>query len=351
MPSAKKPAWQSALLSAWAHRGTLACALWPLSLIYSFLWRLRQALYRHRLVASQQVDALVIVVGNVIAGGAGKTPTVIELVRHLRAKNLQVGVISRGYGGSAAQTLEVTPASSAQEVGDEPILIQRATGAPVFVGADRPAAARALLQRYPATQIIVSDDGLQHYALYRDLEVCVFDNRGVGNGWLLPAGPLREPWPRRSVATAGQQEGRSLVLHTGDQPTFAGARAQRHLASYAISNSGQQISLSALAEPGAKPVLALAGIAQPEVFFAMLPTAGVKVAKTLALPDHYHFDSYLRNEYEGYQLICTEKDASKLWQVAPSALAVPLVQQAEPAFWTALDNCLQELLATKASKL
>jgi tetraacyldisaccharide 4'-kinase len=197
----------------------------------------------------------------------------------------------------------------------------------------------------------VCDDGLQHYALHRDLEVCVFDNRGCGNGWLLPAGPLREPWPRQALTQAGQSSERLLVLHTGTEPAFTGYRATRTLAPEGLLSDGTRIALGELPTDGGKPLFAVAGIAQPQAFFDMLEGLGISLAGTLALPDHYDFDSYLRIPHEGYRLICTEKDAQKLWQVAPDAIAVALVQTAEPAFWSALDTSVDALLSGQLSSL
>jgi tetraacyldisaccharide 4'-kinase len=209
----------------------------------------------------------------------------------------------------------------------------------VFVAERRIDAARALLAAYPHTQLIVSDDGLQHLALQRDLEIGVFDDRGVGNGWLLPAGPLREPWPRPL----------DWVLHTGQQPAFAGFQAQRTLSPVAYRADGSQVALSDLTaaarQPGAKPLLALAAIAQPEAFFAMLQAAGVQVAQQIGLPDHYNFDSSLPREYDGYELICTEKDAVKLWPICPDALALPLVCTLPAAFFQQLEARTAKLLA------
>ncbi len=310
---------------------------------------MRRQLYRWGIFPIQRVDAVVIVVGNVIVGGAGKTPTVIELVRHLKQQGLQVGVITRGYGRNRATCLEVHPAADPASVGDEPLLLQHATQVPVIVGSQRAQAAHMLLDLHPATQVIVCDDGLQHYGLYRDLEVCVFDNRGLGNGWLLPAGPLREHWPTACVATAGQHPQRQLALHTGNKPAFAGFRAQRTLAPIALRRDGTTVGLESLREAVGKPWAAIAGIAQPEAFFGMLRQQGIPLAQTFALPDHYDFDSLPRNIYEGYSLICTEKDAAKLWQHAPDALAVPLIQTAEPAFYTTLDQRIAQLLNAKLS--
>lgn len=349
MPGATRPALQSALLRAWTRRGLVASVLWPWSLLFGALGALRRQLYQWGLLTSRHVDALVIVVGNVVAGGAGKTPTVIALVQHLQAQHHRVGVISRGYGRQRSDCLEVLPHSAPEDVGDEPLLVRRSTDAPVFVGRSRHEAATALLAHYPDTQIIVCDDGLQHYGLYRDLEICVFDDRGCGNSWLLPAGPLREGWPRRAVPRAGQHPERLLVLHTGSRPAFAGYTAQRSLAPAGVRQDGTQVALTTLLAPAAPPLVAVAGIGQPESFFSMLRALGLPLAKTVALPDHYDFDSWSRNEYAGHTLICTEKDAAKLWPRAPDAVAIPLVLTAEPAFWAALDTHIASVLAAKLS--
>lgn len=350
MNAASRPALQRILLHAWTQRNGLAWLLWPLSRIFQCLVWLRRTLYRQGILKTRRVDALTIVVGNVIAGGAGKTPTVMAIVQHLRGRGWDVGVVSRGYGRrNSTACVEVHGDSRPEEVGDEPLLIQRNCQVPVFVGPTRFAAASALLTLYPRIGVIICDDGLQHYGLYRDLEVCVFDDRGCGNGWMLPAGPLREPWPRQAVASAGQGPNRLLVLHTGSHPAFAGYTAQRSLAPYAVGRDGVQVPLERLRAPDAKPVMALAGIAQPENFFAMLRALQLPVQQTLAFPDHYQFDSEIVISHGGYTLVCTEKDAAKLWSLVPEALAIPLVFEPEPAFLHALDAALAPLRATQLS--
>ncbi|MES2581291.1 MAG: tetraacyldisaccharide 4'-kinase [Pseudomonadota bacterium] len=350
MAGALRPALQRILLRAWTGRSWLACLLWPVSLVFCCLVWLRRQLYRHGFFNTQRVNAITIVVGNVVAGGAGKTPTVMALVHHLRAQGLGVGVVSRGYGRhNSMACVEVQEDSRPGDVGDEPLLIRRSCQVPVFVGPTRIEAATALLARHPQTRVIICDDGLQHYGLHRDLEICVFDDRGCGNGWYLPAGPLREGWPRRAVARVGQRPDRLLVLHTGSQPAFAGYTAQRSLAPFAVGRDGVHIPLEALRAPGNKPLMAVAGIAQPEAFFAMLRALALPLAHSLALPDHYAFDSASTILHGGYRLICTEKDAAKLWPLAPDALAVPLVFAPEAAFFSALDAALAPLLSAKLS--
>jgi tetraacyldisaccharide 4'-kinase len=339
MRAASQPAWQRSLMRHWQGRGWLAWLLWPLSLLLGLLVRLRQGLYRSGLLKPARLPVPVIVVGNVVAGGAGKTPVVMALARHLQARGLRPGVISRGYGRHTQDCREVLAHSHARDVGDEPLLIQRRTGIPVFVAPRRVDAARALLARHPETNVLICDDGLQHYALARDIEICVFDERGVGNGWLLPAGPLREPWPRPV----------DLVLHTGNRPAFSGFTAQRALASHATRADGSRVELDALKNASAKPLLALAAIARPEAFFAMLQAQGLPLTRTLPLPDHYDFSHWQRPSEQDYTLLCTEKDAVKLWEQHPDALAVALEFSPEPAFLAALDRLLAQAFDAKLS--
>ncbi len=350
MAGALRPALQRILLRAWTGRTGVALLLWPVSLIFQCLAGFRRQLYQLGVARTRRVDAVTIVVGNVVAGGAGKTPTVMALVQHLQAQGLSVGVVSRGYGRqNSAACVEVQANSRPADVGDEPLLIQHHCRVPVFVGPTRFEAATALLARHPQARVIICDDGLQHYALYRDLEICVFDDRGCGNGWHLPAGPLRESWPRKAVARVGQRADRLLVLHTGGQPAFAGYTAQRSLAPFAVGRDGVRVPLEALRATGAKPLMALAGIAQPEAFFTMLRALPLPLAQTLALPDHYTFDSESTIFHGGYRLICTEKDAAKLWPLASDALAIPLVFAPEAAFFSAVDAALAPLLGAKLS--
>jgi tetraacyldisaccharide 4'-kinase len=333
------------LQTAWLTRGGLACLLWPLAQLYGLIVRLRRALYRHGLLPSERFGVPVVVVGNVIAGGAGKTPLVIALVRHLQAQQLAVGVISRGYGRSGADCVEVTSTAPLAQTGDEPALIRRATGAPVFVARQRTEALRALLSAHPATAVVVCDDGLQHYALQRDIEIAAFDDRGTGNGWLLPAGPLREPWPAR------RQSGLDLVLHTGQHPAFEGFSSSRQLADDAWSQAGHRVALAGLQ---GRPLTALAGIASPQAFFAMLRDRGLTLEATIALPDHHPFSEADLAGLQGRTVLCTEKDAVKLFDLPAAAgldlLAVPLVFSPEPAFFAAFDALLAPRLSPLPSK-
>ena len=322
---------QSALLHAWTGKGPLARLLWPISQLYGALVALRRQLFLRGILRSQRAQAFVIVVGNVVAGGAGKTPTVIAVVQHLRSHGYQVGVVSKGYGRQATDCREVSPGANPHDVGDEPIVIQHAAQVPVFVGPDRHRTAQALLAQYPGTKVLVCDDGLQDYSLWRDLEICVFDDRACGNGWLLPAGPLREPWPRHPLACAGQSDQTLLVVNTSGAPQPGQFGARRTLASHARNQQGQFIALEQLQEPGRLPLKAVAGIARPQLFFDMLRQTGLQLSATLALADHDSYGQQTARSLGNFELICTEKDAPKLWLIAPNAWSVALLQTLDPA--------------------
>jgi len=286
------------LQAAWRTRGPLAIVLWPLSLVYGLLRRLHR-----RFVHVETLPAPVVVVGNFIVGGAGKTPTVIALVAMLRRHGYRPGVVSRGHGRDNDAVLEVDADTPASRCGDEPRLLQRRLGVPVVVGRDRVAAARELLRRHRDVDILVSDDGLQHRRLPRVAQVLVFDERGIGNGWLLPAGPLREPLPTRVPAA-------SVVLYNAPAPSTAwpGHVARRSLAgavSLADWWAGRAPSHDTLAQLAGRPILAAAGMAQPDRFFDMLAAAG------LPLPDHHGYAT-LPWPADTADVVVTEKDAVKL---------------------------------------
>ena len=325
------------LRTAWQSRGPLAWALWPLSLLFGAVAAVDRRKQARR---TQRLPVPVIVIGNVVAGGAGKTPTTLAVVRHLQARGWQPGIVSRGYGraageGAAGAPQEVTPTSDPRTVGDEPLLLRQRVGVPVFVAAQRADAGRALLAAHPGVDILVCDDGLQHLKLTRDVEIAVFDRRGIGNGWHLPAGPLREPWPRPVDWVLRTEPSPPLALPPGAQ-AFEATRA---LAPDAVRADGSTVPLAALRGPATR-LVAVAGIARPEAFFDMLRAGGLTLHDTVALPDHYDFNSWQRPPDKRETLICTEKDALKLWRHDPAALAVPLVLDVPAAFFTALDGRL-----------
>lgn len=334
-------------------RGWLSGLLWPVSLLYRGLTAIRRQLYAMGALRVHRLDVPVIVVGNVVLGGAGKTPCTIALVHHLRSKGWCPGVVSRGHGRQTLGTTAVRHDSSAREVGDEPLLIHRHTGVPVCVAVRRVDAARALLAAHPHVNVLVCDDGLQHLALGRDLAIVVFDDRGAGNGWTLPAGLLREPWPpspgspfRPDMVLRQRREGEpdnGAPVETVGMPVFD---AVRRLADSATGPQGQRMPLAQLHGPS---LTAVAGIARPEMFFSMLRARGLTAAREVALPDHADTTAYAALLLDaGHALICTEKDAVKLFPLLPpgethQAWAVPLELQPDPAFFAAVDAHLAAL--------
>ncbi len=296
------------LQRAWRGRGPLACALLPLAALYGAVTALRRAFYRIGWLRSTRLPVPVIIVGNLLAGGAGKTPTVIAVVALLRRHGYTPGIVSRGYGRSGDAFADVTPETPVAKAGDEPLLLRLRTGAPVMVGRDRAGAGLELLRRHPHVDIIVSDDGLQHLALARDAQVLVFDERGAGNGWLLPAGPLREAIP-------ADVPPRSVVLYNASSAStrLNGTLAQRSLAGAVGLQAwwqGEAATMDALAALRGRPLIAAAGVARPGRFFEMLRSAGLAFA-ALPLPDHHDFTT-LPWPPETPNVIATEKDAVKL---------------------------------------
>jgi tetraacyldisaccharide 4'-kinase len=280
----------------------------PMQLLRPLSWLLA-GLARLLRKAPQTVPVPVVVVGNLIVGGAGKTPTVLALVRVLQAAGWRPGVISRGHGRRGDGVQQVRSDSSAAEVGDEPLLIHRRSGVPVWVGRRRVAVARALCAAHPAVDVLVSDDGLQHRALPRQVELIVFDERGAGNGLRLPAGPLREALPLALSA-------RQCLLYNAAAPTtpLPGALACRRLGP-AVALADWRAGRTAhanqpLATLRGRPLLAVAGIAAPERFFSMLEAEGLTLRR-LPLPDHHDYTT-LPWPAGTADVVTTEKDAVKL---------------------------------------
>lgn len=296
------------LQAAWLRRGPLAIALWPVSLLFGAVAALRRALFRTGLKSTGCLSVPVVVVGNLIVGGAGKTPTTLALVELLRRHGRTPGIVSRGFGREGDAVVMVEPGDAATAAGDEPLLLRLRSRAPVAVGRDRVAAGVALLARHPEVDVVLSDDGLQHLPLGRNVQVIVFDERGAGNGWLLPAGPLREP-----VASAPPPH--SVVVYNAPAPStpWPGHVARRGLAGVVELVAwwrGEPASLDALHALRGRPVLAAAGVARPGRFFGMLREAGLTVAE-LPLPDHHDFTT-VPWPAGTPDVVVTEKDAVKL---------------------------------------
>ncbi len=322
---------EAIMTRAWLRRGPLACALWPFSLLFRALSSLRAGLYRAGVLKAQRLPVPVVVVGNIFIGGTGKTPLTIWLAQALRDAGFNPGVVSRGHGAEGEAPRAVTCQSSTREVGDEPLLIARRAGVPVFVGRKRAEAGRALLAAHPEVDVLITDDGLQHYALARDAEVLLFDGRGVGNGWLLPAGPLREGPARRRDFTVVNAPliTPQLAASVGGAPfrmQLVGDVAER------LGDPGERLPLSAFA---GRRVLAAAGIGNPGRFFALLRGAGLAFAE-MPLPDHYDFRD---NPFAGVDadvILITEKDAVKCRQLDnlkddPRLWVVPVTARIDPA--------------------
>jgi tetraacyldisaccharide 4'-kinase len=298
------------LVAAWyAPRPTaLSLLLAPLALLFAAVVALRCALYRAGILKAERLPATVVVIGNITAGGSGKTPLVAALARMLEERGFHPGVVSRGHGrnGHDGTPLLVTAETDAALSGDEPLLLARA-GLRVAVARDRVAAARALLAAHPACNVIIADDGLQHYRLARDFEIAVVDAaRGLGNGCPLPAGPLREPRSRLdqvdaivALVTAGASAPR--LIPNAYRMTLDGAIFRRV--------DGAAVESPATAFTGAG-VHALAGIGNPQRFFDHLASLGIRPA-THALPDHHRFVASDLALPGARAILMTEKDAVK----------------------------------------
>jgi tetraacyldisaccharide 4'-kinase len=290
----------------------------PLAALYGALVRLRRRLYRGGALRSQRLAVPVVVVGNITAGGAGKTPLVIALVEGLRARGFQPGVVSRGYGGTERAPRLLASEPDPAQVGDEPALIALRTGAPVAVGANRPAAARLLLDQ--GVDVIIADDGLQHYALARDVEICVVDGaRRLGNGRLLPAGPLREPASRlREV---------DFVVCNGGEPR-ADEIPMRLVADAAVSLADDAMRKPLAAFAGSR-VHAVAGIGHPQRFFQSLREMDIEPIEH-PFPDHHRYASADLAFGDELPVLMTDKDAVKCrafaqpnWWRVPVTAALP----------------------------
>lgn len=336
---------EATLTRNWLRRGWLAWSLLPISLFFRLLVGLRRRLYASGCLRSGRLPVPVVVVGNIFIGGTGKTPFTIWLVETLRRAGFRPGVISRGHGSKADLPRMVERDSLAQSVGDEPLLIAQRAQCPVMVGRDRLAAGRALLAARPEIDIIISDDGLQHYGLQRQVEIVLFDARGVGNGWLLPAGPLREPAARpRDFTVLNRPNGQDWqnqpksaeALRHPRSGQFAAMHLRGEIAER-LADPCQRVALQSLAAEGGK-IVAAAGIGNPARFFDMLRAAGLRFTE-MPLPDHYDFarDPFTTSVAIAADIILiTEKDAVKCRQIEnlrtnPSLWVVPVTARIDGA--------------------
>lgn len=296
---------ENLLVKTWHEKNGLSFFLRPFSWLFCFIVIVRRAAYKLRILRSTKLPVPVIVVGNITVGGAGKTPLVIYLAELLKSEGYQPGIVSRGYKGKARSwPQQVRADGDPVIVGDEAILISRRTKCPMAVGPDRTAAAKALLQ-YHGCDIIISDDGLQHYALQRNIEIAVIDGtRRFGNGFCLPAGPLREPLNR---------------LQTVDIKLTNGTAAENEVAlryqfDDLISLKDDTVKQS-LEDFSGQTVHAVAGIGYPQRFFELLREQGIKVIEH-SFPDHYYYYESDLDFNDEYPVLMTEKDAVKCFRFA-----------------------------------
>ena len=323
------------LESEWQRLGGLALVFFPFALLFWVVVKVRRFLYRVRILPSWRARVPVVVVGNITVGGTGKTPLVIEVLDILVRRGWTPGVIARGYGRVPSResdprgVVRVYPdVATPEHFGDEPVLIARRSRVPVYVSPDRPAAARALLDAHPEVNVLVSDDGLQHYALARDVELAVVDGeRRFGNGLLLPAGPLREPVSRLAEVDAAIVNGgwsdtvaapRQFAMQLGRERFFAMA-------------ANQELSPEefALATRG-RSVVAIAGIGHPQRFFEHVAMLGV-LARPIGFADHHAYQAQDLKLPGAEVIVMTEKDAVKcaafadarMWYMRVDAILPP----------------------------
>jgi len=318
---------QAWLLKQWQYLGIAQLLLQPISWVFALLSGIRRYLYQCGLLQSHALSVPVVIVGNISVGGTGKTPLVIYLVEQLQQAGYQPGVVSRGYGGT--ESGEVKAESQPQAYGDEPVLIAKRTGVPVFVNADRLQAGQALLKAYPQCDVVISDDGLQHYRLKRDVEIIVVNAKhSLGNQQLLPAGPLRESTQRfasvQAIVNTARLDLASKVRVPALPPVFG---MQMHMQGIYSLDNQQKISLADLQK---RQVVAIAGIGHPERFFNFLKGLGLHCA-FVAFDDHHAFTQADFEQFSDKTILMTEKDAVKCqhldlpyaWYLPVSAMLTP----------------------------
>ncbi len=327
----------------WYRLSAVSLLLAPLSLAFSLIVRLRRAMYRAGLFRSFKLRVPVIVVGNLTVGGTGKTPLVLWLAGELRRRGKRPAILCRGYGGADAGPRAVRAGDEASRVGDEPLLLALRAGCPVWIGRDRAGAGAALLDAHPECDVILCDDGLQHYRLQRDVEIAVEDARGHGNGLLLPAGPLREPADRpvdafvRNVEPAERRvDARVIDREPGEGARRAGDSQGRAFAMrlepegfYFVHDPNRAVPPGELAR---KRLHAVAGIGDPQRFFALLARMGLEPV-CHAFPDHHAYAATDLAFDDCDLVLMTEKDAVKCTRYGRSDLIALRVEAVlDPAF-------------------
>jgi tetraacyldisaccharide 4'-kinase len=308
----------------WYRLSAVSLLLFPLSLVFRLVVSLRRLLFRVGALPSLRLHVPVIIVGNLTVGGTGKTPLILALSGALRTSGMHPGILSRGYGGTVAGPRAVSEGDDAARIGDEPLLLAERSGCPVWIGADRAAAARALLAAHPGCDVILCDDGLQHYRLQRDFEIAVEDERGFGNGLLLPAGPLREPAARRVDAT---------VVNGAEAKPGAFRMRLAPAGLYRVDGQGAPLAQSELS---GKRLHAVAGIGNPERFFEGLSRMGLAFSAH-PFPDHHAFQAVELEFADCDFVLMTEKDAVKCRHFGRRDLIAVRVE-------AELDSALTELI-------
>ena len=317
----------------WYRITPLHLLLLPVSLLFYLIAAARRFLFRCGILSSVKLPVPVIIVGNITVGGTGKTPLTLWLAEQLLANGWHPGIISRGFGGSGSKPQEVLPGSDPAAVGDEPVLMAQRLLCPVWVGRDRPAAAHALLLAHPECDIILSDDGLQHYRLQRDVEIAVVDGiRRFGNGLLIPAGPLRE-MPSR--------------LHEVDAVVINGGKAGQgeylmQLKGVHFYNLLNPETTATASDFQGQCVHAIAGIGHPERFFSHLNKLGLTV-QAHPYPDHHRYSAADLAYGDANALLMTEKDAVKCLGFADEKCWVLRVD-------AHLDSALTQLILKKVAR-
>ncbi len=309
----------------WDRVTGVTVALLPLAGLFRIVTVIRHALFRMGVLQSHRMPVPVIVVGNVTAGGTGKTPFVLWLVQQLQARGHRPGIVTRGYGARDTGPAAVMPDTDPAQAGDEPVLLARRSACPVWRGTDRGRAARALLTAQPRCDVIVSDDGLQHYRLARDIEIALVDGmRGLGNGFPIPAGPMREPARRldrcdfvvvkapRRVPIAWHGESTDMTLRPGE-----------------LVNLRDPTQRTTPAQFAGTRVHAIAGIGQPDAFFEALRALGLEIVEH-PFPDHHAFAATDFDFDGSATIVMTEKDAvkcrafaSERWWMLPVEAELP----------------------------
>ena len=303
------------LVNAWYNKAVWLYLLWPISLLFRALAALRRVCYRSGLFTSWKAPVPVVVVGNITAGGTGKTPFVVSLVRELNARGFNPGIVSRGYGSNAlSYPFHVTPDSGVREAGDEPLLLATRTNVPVVIGANRVEAVQSLLKHH-VCDVVVCDDGLQHYALQRDIEVAVVDGQRLfGNQLFLPAGPLREPVCRIEDCDFIVTNGVAATPVSTSVPIFSMQLQPVGFERIQTEDQSQlPLDLSRWSEPF--HVHALAGIGNPARFFNALRGMGFTVIEH-AFDDHHEYCADDLVFADSLPVVMTEKDAVKIRQLS-----------------------------------